>query len=72
MCANLVEPGQPPTPPSAHNLYDQLVLWRSGRDVRDVMVNGTWRVRNGEVLGFDAEAARAHVWEQAERLWTKS
>lgn len=61
-----------PTPASAHNLYDQLVLWRSGTDVRDVMVNGSWRVRNGEVAGFDRDASRAHVGEQATRLWTKS
>lgn len=61
-----------PTPASAHNLYDQLVLWRSGTDVRDVMVNGSWRVRNGAVAGFDRDASRAHVGEQAIRLWTKS
>jgi len=61
-----------PTPPSAHNLYDQLVLWRSGTDVRHVMVAGNWRVRNGRVEGFDTERSRAHVWEQARRLWTAS
>ncbi len=58
-----------PTPASAHNVYDQLVLWRSGANVRDVMVNGAWRVRNHSVVGFDAERARAHVGEQARRLW---
>ena len=61
-----------PTPPSAHNLYDQLVLWRSGSDVRDVMVAGSWRVRHGEVVDFDTDRARAQVWEQARRLWTAS
>ncbi len=58
-----------PTPVSAHNLVDQLVLWRSGRNVRDVMVNGTWRVRAGEVLGADLEKLRARTNEQATRLW---
>lgn len=61
-----------PTPASAHNLYDQLVLWRSGTDVRDVMVNGVWRVRNRAVEDFDTAAVRARVGEQAIRLWTKS
>lgn len=58
-----------PTPASAQNLYDQLVLWRSGSDVRDVMVDGVWRVRNRSVLDFDTDQARAQVGEQARRLW---
>jgi cytosine/adenosine deaminase-related metal-dependent hydrolase len=61
-----------PTPASSHNLYDQLVLWRSGTDVRDVMVNGTWRTRNHSVLDFDTAAVRARVGEEATRLWTKA
>jgi cytosine/adenosine deaminase-related metal-dependent hydrolase len=61
-----------PTPASAHNLYDQLVLWRSGHDVRSVMVDGVWRVRNGAVIDFDLAAAHAHLGEQARRLWTHS
>jgi 5-methylthioadenosine/S-adenosylhomocysteine deaminase len=59
-----------PTPVSEHNLVDQLVLWRSGNHVRDVMVNGTWRVRGGEVLGVDVEKLRARTTEQAARLWS--
>ncbi len=59
------------TPLAPHNLFDQLVLWRSRRDVTDVMVGGTWRVRSGEVLGADTERLRARVGEQAERLWAK-
>lgn len=58
-----------PTAPTAHNLYEQLVLWRSGADVTDVMVAGTWRVRNRELLGVDLARLRARVQEQAERLW---
>ncbi len=61
-----------PTPLTEHNLLDQLVLWRSGHHVRDVMVAGTWRVRGGEVLGADLDAMRARVHEQAERLWARS
>ena len=59
-----------PTPVTAHNLIDQIVLWRRGTDVSDVMVNGSWRVRGGEVLGADLEKLRAQTNEQAKRLWT--
>ncbi|HQZ33968.1 MAG TPA: amidohydrolase family protein [Ilumatobacteraceae bacterium] len=59
-----------PTAPTAHNLYEQLVLWRSGTDVTDVMVAGSWRVRKRELLGVDLARLRARVQEQAERLWT--
>jgi 5-methylthioadenosine/S-adenosylhomocysteine deaminase len=59
-----------PTPVTAHNLIDQLVLWRSGRHVTDVMVHGTWRVQGGEVLGADIEKLRARTIEQAARLWS--
>ena len=61
-----------PTPPTAHNIYDQLVLWRSGDDVTDVMVGGRWRVRGRELLGVDLPRLRARVREQAVRLWTKA
>lgn len=58
-----------PTPVTAHNLIDQMVLWRRGTDVRNVMVNGSWRVRDGEVLGADVKKLRARMNEQAARLW---
>ena len=61
-----------PTPVTAHNLFDQLVLWRNQSHVRDVMVAGQWRVRNGEVLDADIDALRAHVREQAARLWARA
>jgi 5-methylthioadenosine/S-adenosylhomocysteine deaminase len=61
-----------PTPVTAHNLFDQLVLWRNHTHVRDVMVDGTWRVRGGEVAGFDREQTRARVHVQAGRLWAKA
>ena len=59
-----------PTTPTAHNLYEQLVLWRSGADITDVMVAGSWRVRDRELIGVDLPRLRARVREQAERLWT--
>ena len=61
-----------PTPVAEHNLVDQLILWRNYTHVRDVMVAGTWRVRNGEVLNADLEAMRSRVHEQATRLWSRS
>jgi 5-methylthioadenosine/S-adenosylhomocysteine deaminase len=59
-----------PTPITEHNLLDQLILWRNASHVRDVMVAGSWRVRDGEVLGVDLGELRAHSHEQARRLWT--
>ncbi len=59
-----------PTPVEAHNLVDQLVLWRSASNVRKVMVGGDWIVDGGEVLGVDFGQLRAHCQQQSARLWT--
>jgi len=61
-----------PTPTAEHNLYDQLVLWRNHTHVKDVMVAGRWRVRNGVLMDTDLTALRARVHENAERLWAKA
>ena len=58
-----------PTPAEAWNLYDQLLLYRSRRDVRAVMVAGQWCVRDGEVLGVDDIPVRARAHQAARRLW---
>jgi cytosine/adenosine deaminase-related metal-dependent hydrolase len=58
-----------PTPVEPWNLYDQLLLYRSRRDVRAVMVAGEWRVRDGVVLGADEAALRARAHAAAQRLW---
>jgi 5-methylthioadenosine/S-adenosylhomocysteine deaminase len=58
-----------PTPTEVHNLYDQLVLWRSHKHVRLVMVAGQVRVRDGVVLGADEEAIIARAHAAARRLW---
>jgi 5-methylthioadenosine/S-adenosylhomocysteine deaminase len=58
-----------PTPVGAWNLYDQLLLYRSRRDVRAVMVAGQWRVRGGEVQELDENSVRARAHEAARRLW---
>jgi cytosine/adenosine deaminase-related metal-dependent hydrolase len=59
-----------PTPTAAHNLYDQLVLYRNHTHVRAVMVAGQTRVRDGIVLGADLGAIRAHTLEAAKQLWS--
>jgi len=59
-----------PTPTTAHNLIEQLVLWRNHTHVRDVMVGGDWRVRNRDVLGADLDRMQAATHEQARRLWS--
>ncbi len=58
-----------PTPVTEHNLFDQLVLWRNYTNVTDVMIAGTWRVRDREILGADLGRIRALAREQATRLW---
>ncbi len=64
--------GDLPTPLEAHNLYDQLLLYRGAKDVRAVWVDGQLRVQNGEVLGADWSALQAHTREAASRLWAKA
>ena len=61
-----------PTPLTEHNLFEQLVLWRSHHDVRDVMVAGVWRVKNHQVLDVDLGELRARTQEQAKRLWDRA
>ena len=61
-----------PTPLTAHNLAEQLVLWRNHSNVRDVMVAGDWRVREHEVIGADLERMQAKTHEQARRLWSQA
>ena len=58
-----------PTPITAHNLLDQLILWRDAVDVHSVMVAGKWLKQNYVVLNADPEALIAKTREAAERLW---
>lgn len=61
--------GNLPTPLQAHNIYDQLLLYRNATNVRSVWVAGQLRVRDGVVLNSDWGALNAHVHESAKRLW---
>lgn len=58
-----------PTPLAVHNLADQMLLWRNPGDLRGVMCAGRWLLLNGQVLGADEAAVRAHVAEAASKLW---
>jgi len=58
-----------PTPLAAHNVPDQLLLWRGRGDLRGVMCAGEWLLRDGALVGVDEEAVRARVVEAAARLW---
>jgi cytosine/adenosine deaminase-related metal-dependent hydrolase len=58
-----------PTPLSAHNLREQLILWRDPQHIRGVMVGGQWRVIAGAYQGIDTTQVRANARAQAARLW---
>ena len=61
----------PPTPVSADNWSAHLVHGLCSRHVRTVIRQGRVLVEDGQVLGVDAEAIRAHAREQAARLWER-
>ena len=61
-----------PTPVTAANLAEQLVLFRSAHHVESVMVGGSWRLRNGDVLAGDPDRQRARLQQQALRLWSSA
>ncbi len=59
-----------PTPVTAQNLYEQLILWRDAVDVHSVMVAGRWLKRDYLVLNAEPEALLAGVRAAAARLWS--
>ncbi|MCS7061963.1 MAG: amidohydrolase family protein [Anaerolineae bacterium] len=58
-----------PTPVTAHNLFDQLILWRDATHVDSVMCAGRWLKRDHVVLNAEPGRLLARVREHAERLW---
>jgi cytosine/adenosine deaminase-related metal-dependent hydrolase len=58
-----------PTPANSRNLLDQLVLFRKGAHVRDVVVAGDFLKKDGKLLTGDMRTARAESRRQAARLW---
>jgi cytosine/adenosine deaminase-related metal-dependent hydrolase len=59
-----------PTPVQAHNLYEQMLLYRNSENVRAVLVAGEVKVKNGQVCNADWRQLQAHTREAAERLWS--
>ena len=58
-----------PTPANRGNLLDQLILFRKGLHVRDVVVAGRHIKREGTLLTGDLKKARTESKRQATRLW---
>ena len=61
-----------PTPLEAHNLFDQLLLYRTEKNVQAVWVAGKLCVDNGEVIGADWENIHKGTRSAAQRLWAKA
>jgi len=61
-----------PTPLSAHNLYEQLLLYRNRTDIVATMVAGEVRVSDSKVLEVDWQALMAGTNEAAAKLWSKA
>ena len=58
-----------PTPITKENALTQLVVYGSGRFVRDVIIDGKVVLREGKAAHIDAESARRKGVETARRLW---
>mgnify|MGYP001029082626 CR=1 FL=1 len=58
-----------PTPAGSWNLYDQLILYRNPGDVRFVMVNGRFLLKDGQLLTDHDPHARQALHSHAKRLW---
>ena len=58
-----------PTPINSKNIYDQLILFRNPNDVTDVMINGKFVLKNGELLTIDEEKTKTEIRAVAEKFW---
>ncbi len=61
---------QLPTPILAHNLYEQLLLYRDQSHVRSTMVAGKFRVRDGVLLDGDIDLLVNAVKKASQKLWS--
>jgi putative selenium metabolism protein SsnA len=59
----------PPAPLDGTNLAGHWIFGLSSRHVRDVMVAGTWVVRERRLALLDQDAVAAEARRSAERLW---
>jgi cytosine/adenosine deaminase-related metal-dependent hydrolase len=60
-----------PTPATAGNLRDQLLLWANPEKIRNVMAAGRFLMRDG-VIGVDEPAIRARARQAALALWSRA
>lgn len=60
-----------PTPVTLENIYDQLVVYGSSRNITDVMIDGKWIMKESLLLTIDEEKARKEVRECAKEFWEK-
>jgi len=58
-----------PTPLAAHNIADQLLLYRNPSNLRGVMCAGRWLLLGGRVVGVDEDAVRGRLSHAAAQLW---
>jgi cytosine/adenosine deaminase-related metal-dependent hydrolase len=58
-----------PTPVTAENLIQQLVVFGYGSMVRDVLINGKIIMRNRKILTANEDKARVECTQAAESLW---
>jgi len=61
-----------PTPLAAHNLADQLILWRNPSNLKGVMCAGNWLMRDGRIGGIDERTIRRRAVEAATKLWQRA
>ncbi len=61
-----------PTPISAHNLFEQLLLYCNASNVETVFANGVLKKEAGKVLDADVENLRAKSQTAAVKLWQKA
>jgi cytosine/adenosine deaminase-related metal-dependent hydrolase len=60
-----------PTPLTAANLFDQLLLWRDPQHIEGVLCAGRWLMRDGRVIGVDEAALRERCQAAAHKLWSR-
>jgi 5-methylthioadenosine/S-adenosylhomocysteine deaminase len=58
-----------PTPLAAHNLYDQLILYRNNTHVRSVIVAGKVLVKDHNLVNHDLHELTAKTHTAANHLW---
>lgn len=58
-----------PTPLNEKNIYDQLVLFKTAGDVKDVMIDGKWVMRNRQLLTVNEKQAMEECHSAAKKMW---